>query len=325
MVAIDSDDEVAAWRLSAQGFTVLKADSKIVEMIEDFDRYAGKKSWELAFRTLNSIDEAKSRGMVPAEDGFLVPIRARVKQSLLRLPPEGREAYRLFNDANAKQLWEQINNPKPGAAIDELPALRKLVDRYFMTSVGDLAADRLGDALFEQGNFAAAEGLWRLIVEKYPDGHLSAAKLQVKRCVALSRLGRRDALAALADQVREQYAAQKVTIGGQEVAAADFVRSLVPQDTTSRPTAAPDAETVLLPATDEPLWQIRLMGSNPLGQINPQTGQPMAHRGSHAASRAPPTTSGSMPTGWERSTRPICKRERSSGGRANSPMAHSRR
>ena len=33
-----------------QGFTILKADSKLVESIEDFDRYVGKKSWELAFR-----------------------------------------------------------------------------------------------------------------------------------------------------------------------------------------------------------------------------------------------------------------------------------
>ncbi|HEY2148073.1 MAG TPA: hypothetical protein VGH32_09060, partial [Pirellulales bacterium] len=155
-----------------KGFGVLKADSKIVEMLDDFDRYAAKKSWELAFRALNSLNDANSKGMVPAKDGFLVPIRARARQSLLNLPPEGREAYRLFNDAAAKQLWDRLQTTKGGMPSDEMATLRKLVDQYFLTSVGDLAADRLGDALFEQGEFAAAEGMWRLAAEKYPDPHL---------------------------------------------------------------------------------------------------------------------------------------------------------
>jgi outer membrane protein assembly factor BamB len=284
-VVIATADEPAA-ATPHQGFTILKADSKLVESIEDFDRYAGKKSWELAFRALNAIDEANSRGMVPAQDGFMVPIRARVKQSLLRLPPEGREAYRLFNDANAKQLWEHLQGP-PGTAVnDELPTLRKLVDRYFLSSVGDLAADRLGDALFEQGNFAAAENLWRSIIEKYPDSHLSPVRLQVKRCVALARLGRAEALAALVAQVVEQYGDQKLTIGGETVVAADFVRSLATKESSSRPASAkPDEDSILLPAADEPVWQIRITGPNMAGQVDPNTGMPMGNT-FHAAPSA---------------------------------------
>ena len=110
---------------------------------------------ELALHALNSIDEASSAGLVPAGDGFLVPIRTRVERCLLRLPPEGREAYRLFNDANARQLWGHLQDAH-GIPSDELQTLRKLVERYFLTSVGDLAADRLGDALFEQGDFSGA-------------------------------------------------------------------------------------------------------------------------------------------------------------------------
>src|SRR6266567_463213 len=127
-IATSVDEADAQSGTAPKGFAVLKADSKIVESLDDFDRYAGKKSWELAFRSLNSIDEANNRGMVPAEDGFLVPIRARAQQSLLKLPPEGREAYRLFNNANAKQLWERVQNVKAGIPADELATLRKLVD-----------------------------------------------------------------------------------------------------------------------------------------------------------------------------------------------------
>ncbi len=258
-----------------KGFGVLKADSKIVEMLDDFDRYAAKKSWELAFRALNSLNDANSKGMVPAKDGFLVPIRARARQSLLNLPPEGREAYRLFNDAAAKQLWDRLQNTKGGMPSDEMATLRKLVDQYFLTSVGDLAADRLGDALFEQGEFAAAEGMWRLAAEKYPDPHLSPAKLQVKRAIALARLGRGETLAALASQIADQYADDRITVGGRDVKAAEFVKSLAPKQASSGPTHIAAAEPVLLPTADEPLWQIRLGAVNTRGRIDPNTGMQM--------------------------------------------------
>lgn len=275
--AVDSDVVNESDPNAPKGFALLKADSKVVDLIEDFDRYAGKKSWELAFRALNSIDDAKIKGMVPAEDGFMVPIRARVRQSLLKLPPEGREAYRLFNDSVAKQLWQHVQDTSAGPVADELPTLRKLVDRYFLTSVGDLAADRLGDALFEQGEFAAADQMWRAVVEKYPDSRLSPAKLQVKRCTALARLGRREAVAALATQIADQYPDQRVTIGGKEVVAAEFARSLIPKETSGPAAPAHDADAVLLPAADEPLWQIRIVGPSLNGQIDPNTGMPITN------------------------------------------------
>ncbi|HKD38235.1 MAG TPA: PQQ-binding-like beta-propeller repeat protein, partial [Pirellulales bacterium] len=258
-----------------KGFGVLKADSKVVEQLDDFDRYAAKKSWELAFRALNSLNEANSKGMVPVKGGFLVPIRVRAQQSLLNLPPEGREAYRLFNDAAAKQLWDRLQNAKPGVPSDEVATLRKLVDQYFLTSVGDLAADRLGDALFEQGEFAAAEGMWRLAVEKYPDPHLSPAKLQVKRAVALARLGRSEALAALSSQIAEQYSDDRVSVGGKDVKATEFVKSLAPKQASSAATHVAAADSVLLPTADEPLWQVRLGAVNTRGRIDPNTGMPM--------------------------------------------------
>jgi outer membrane protein assembly factor BamB len=276
-IAIATSDDDAQSGTAPKGFVVLKADSKIIESLDDFDRYAGKKSWELAFRSLNSIDEANNRGMVPAEDGFLVPIRARAQQSLLKLPQEGREAYRLFNDANAKQLWDHVQNVKAGIPADEMTALRKLVDHYFLTSVGDLAADRLGDALFEQGEFAAAEGMWRLAFEKYPDPHLPPAKLQVKRCLALARLGRRDALASLATQVAEQFPDQRITLGGREVVAAEFAKSLMSSESLGEPAQVAAAEAILLPTSDEPVWQIRIGGLNTRGQIDPNTGMPMTN------------------------------------------------
>jgi outer membrane protein assembly factor BamB len=283
-------------------FTVPMADTKTIDKLDDFDRYVNKKAWELAFRTMNAV-EADSKGMVPPASGgtesgkgkgFLFPATVRIKQSLIHLPPEGRDAYRLFNDAAAKALWEKVGKARsPGdgvtaiaTASDEAATLRKIVNQYFLTSIGDLAADRLGDVLFEQGNFAEAAAVWQSAVEEYPDGHLPAAQLQVKRCVALARMGRREELAGLVESVKQTYAGQKVTIGGQQVDAAEFAAGLSAdsaEDAATQPlspatmaangsaaTSEPAAGPIDVLSKDDPLWQIRVTRTNAMQAMEQQ-------------------------------------------------------
>ena len=276
-------------------FAVPMADTKTIDKLDDFDRYVGKKAWELAFKTMDAL-ETDGKGMVPASAGsggdkargFLFPSTLRIKQSLLHLPPEGREAYRLFNDSAAKALMDKLADPRSPASgapaipvpAEETATLRKIVNQYFLTSIGDVAADRLGDMLFEQGNYAAAASNWQSVVEDYPDSHLPALKLQVKRCVALSRLGKRDELAALVETVKQQYAGQRVTIGGQEVDAAEFVQGLHaenPAESTTQPTTiaatqpAPDSgSAAVILKTDEPAWQIKVTRNNAMADMEAQ-------------------------------------------------------
>ena len=144
------------------------------------------------------------------------------------------------------------------------------MSRYFLTSVGDLAADRLGDLLFERGDFGGAEGAWRTVVQDYPDTQLSPAKLQVKRCVALSRMGRREELEALAGMVAEQYADQKVTIGGEEVEAGGFVKGLLAA-LPAKGAAATEREVAEVEpelAGDDAVWQIRVIPAGTLEKMD---------------------------------------------------------
>src|SRR5205823_7167269 len=100
------------------------------------------------------------------------------------MSPEGKEAYRLFNDAKAKQHFEQVQNADPsaeGAATDDLPILQKIFQQYFITSVGDKSADCLGDAYFEAGDFLNADASWKAILTSYPDTTISKVRLQIKR------------------------------------------------------------------------------------------------------------------------------------------------
>ena len=195
------------------GFSVHKADRSVTDALEDFERYRDKKAWEKAFGALNKTLDSKVDGLVPGKDGLFISASAKIRQELLTLDPEGRQAYRLFYDPKAEQLLTAAVHSSADASGVKLAAnsdppdttskLRQIVDRYFVTSVGDRAADRLGDALFEAGDFAGAEAAWREILDNYPDTSLAPALLQTKCAIALARAGQWEKFAATKALVAE--------------------------------------------------------------------------------------------------------------------------
>src|ERR1051325_2657382 len=143
MAVADNSDESNPQKKTT-GFSLRKEDIKVIDALKDFERYRDKKAWELAFRAISGVAEGEAKGMVPAKDGFFVPMRRQIWRSLASLPPEGREAYRLFYDAKGKQAVDAIVT-KPIEEAGDLAAMRKVVEQFFVTSIGDQAADRLGD------------------------------------------------------------------------------------------------------------------------------------------------------------------------------------
>ena len=264
-----------------EGFSVRKEDAKFNDALEDFARYRDKKAWELAFRSLDTLAEAKREGMVPAGDGFFVPSRQRVMQGLTSLPAEGKQAFRLFYDARAKQLLDRVENAAKGQAaagagarpggggggtpVDEVATLREVYEKYFITSVGDRAADRLGDALFEAGDFAAAAGAWGSVLKDYPETALPKLRLHVKRALALARGGQWELFDDSLRAVRAELAGERVTLGGKEVVATEFLESLRPGGPASAGAESQVggggglAGAVELPREDKPAWQLKLM------------------------------------------------------------------
>lgn len=249
---------------AAQGFSVRKADAPVTQALEDFVRYRDKKAWEKAFRVLEQQAELHPVGMVPAEHGFWLPYSKRVMQLLRTLPPEGRAAYRLFNDAKARQLLEPLDKGqlKPS---EEVALLERVVTDYFITSVGDRAADRLGDAYFERGDFATAERAWRFILDCCPDTGLSELRLQIKRGTALARLGKNAEVSDLARALQQRYGDKTLTIGGQEVRATAYLASLAraaPSEAAREPATASEAADAALPQEETPAWQVRFLGES---------------------------------------------------------------
>jgi len=274
MAVLDSD-EAQTQTDKTPAFSVHKEQKPVIDAFEDFERYRDKKAWEKAFGALSKIEDGKPGRLVPDKDGFMVPTDLKVRAELLSLPPEGREAYRLFNDAKAKQLLEEAETS------NELSALRKVVNRYFVTAIGDRAADQLGDALFEAGDFPNAERCWRMIIENFPDSALSPLLLQTKRAIALSRSKDWDQFEMVRHVVHDRYGRQAVKVGGTDVVAADFVDALrkstevvatQPADQTPSTFVHQIAadSSPLLPATEQPIWQIPIMDADASTQLTNQ-------------------------------------------------------
>ena len=267
--AQDPNDPNAPNANLQKGFSVRKEDPRVIDAFEDFRRHSEKKAWELAFRAITSVAEKDPKGMVPAGGGLMLPTGQRVWAAMAALPPEAREAYRLFNDASAKQLLDKATAAGAEGG-DEIGLLRQIFQLYFVTSVGDEAADRLGDACFQAGDFLAADAAWKAILDHYPDTDLSKTRLRLKRCSALSRAGRWETFEQVAGEIGPENASETMRLAGREMPAQQYLASLREARTASSPASGEPAteaaegsgdsdEAFLLPRENKPLWQVQFM------------------------------------------------------------------
>jgi outer membrane protein assembly factor BamB len=247
---------------AAKGFSVKKEEQKVIEQLEDFDRYRDKKAWDRAFKALDGVvSTAQANGMAPMKDGFWIPTRQKVLRSLVSLPPEGKEAYRLFNDAKGKQALDQALAREAAGEKETLADLKKAVEQFFVTSVGDKLADRLGDAMFEAGDYTGAARVWEQIIKYCPETTLAPVRLQIKRATALARGGRWEQFKQTSASISEKYPSETVKVGGKDVPVEQYLRSLAqPATRPTTKTAAPaqtsdDGSAITLPAKDHPAWQ----------------------------------------------------------------------
>jgi len=246
------------------------ASTEVKEAIEDFERFQKRSAWERALKALYTIPEDQVERFIDGDQGFIVPIARKRRMLLTALSPNGQAAYRLFYDTEAQKLFDDAEGP------NELKNLERLYSAYFITSIGDNAADRLGDLYFEQGRFDRAADCWLAVLRERPDSDLSPARLAVKAALALSRAGRASELDQIRAEVAERYSDEKITLGGQSGPPAELLKRLLsaeklagdaqqsqPRDRS--PTAGPD-----LAGAVEPSWQLRFSDSVEAGMTPPE-------------------------------------------------------
>src|SRR5262249_42725711 len=119
-----------------QPFLLSTVGNDVTEAIGDYRRYCKRKQWGKAVKGFGKVGSAKPGGLVPDKDGVMVPPAVMLSRLLAELPDEGKSAFRLFHDADAKNLLERAQGK------DEEANLKKVATEYLFTSSGDVAADR---------------------------------------------------------------------------------------------------------------------------------------------------------------------------------------
>jgi outer membrane protein assembly factor BamB len=213
------------------------ASSEVKEAFDDYERFRRRGAWERALKSLYTIPEDQTSRFVDGQNGYIIPVARKRREVLIALPPEGLATYRLFYDDPAKKMLAQAEGPT------ELKTLERIFSAYFLTSVGDNAADRLGDLYFEMGRFDRAADCWLAVLREHPDSDLSPALISVKAALALSRAGRRAEIAAIRHDLKERYADEKVSIGGRVAPAADHLARYLSDEPGANDPATNESES----------------------------------------------------------------------------------
>jgi outer membrane protein assembly factor BamB len=255
------DEDKASNDNPARPLQMPPASSEVKEAIDDFERFSRRAAWERAFKAIYTIVDDQARRFVDGEAGFIIPVERKRRSLLTGLPSPGLAAYRLFYDADARKLLDEAE----GAT--ELKNLERIFNSYFTTSVGDTAADRLGDLYFELGRFDRAAECWLAIVREHPDSDLAPALVSVKAALALHRAGRRTEFEQLRSELSSRYSDEKITLGGESGPPAELLARLLnaenvkpgPPGTESEPSLAERGPN--LAAVVDPAWQVRFAQS----------------------------------------------------------------
>ena len=238
---------------------LLTIDEAVQNALTDFDRHAQRGDFQKAFRVLENLPLEKRVGMLPAGNGFMSPARVRFWRLLVEMNAEGRAAFRLFYEPKAKQLTERMKTELAADRTKALATASEIYEQYFITSYGDDAAEILGDASFEKGDFVEAASRWRSIIDYHAETNLSLPKVMAKCAAAYVGAGRlTDARIVLSD-VQRRFPSDKVRIAGKDQVVADYISSLLGSKTEQPQVAAVEQKLELPAQLTYPYWQMSFM------------------------------------------------------------------
>ena len=272
-------------------FQLPPALPEVKEALDDFDRFGRRGAWERALKSLYSIPDTQAARFIDGENGFVIPVANRRRTILATLPPAGMAAYKTFYDTDAKKLFEEADGP------NQLNDLERVYKSYFSTSVGDNAADRLGDLYFELGRFDRAADCWLTILRDRPDTDLSLALVSLKAALALHRAGRAGELDQVRADLKAKHDDESVTMGGRSGKPTEVLSRLISEDGPGDGKATGTAPASADPGPElggqvERAWQVRFADSVEAGQT------PLEHTqwDSNSLSMAVPAIAAGGPT-----------------------------
>jgi outer membrane protein assembly factor BamB len=181
---------------------LIETSAELTNLLDRADEAAARDDWKLAVDSLQRVIDDAGGSLIPRSiagfDGGALYESARryATRQVSTLPPEGLRAYRLVHDGKALGLLRK------GKADHDESALRVVVERFLLTSVGDDASDLLASWALDEGRPGEAAALLADVIELVPDHDVPDELIFGKLAVANALLGRATEAEALLDGVR---------------------------------------------------------------------------------------------------------------------------
>ena len=166
----------------ALDLAALKTDPDLEALMEKADRYLGDGNYRVAATLWQAVLERSADSLYSDDQETYYSMVQRVEKVLAALPPEGLKIYRIAADAEARELLAR-------SGPDDTNALSTVVQKYFISSVGDDAALKLGSIFLDQFDFSGARRLLQKIANDHPDPSVPMDQVYLKIALCDSWLG----------------------------------------------------------------------------------------------------------------------------------------
>ncbi len=161
----------------------LKTDPRLESILEKADRFRKDGNYRFASQLWQAVLLQSGDALFSQDDTTYFSLVQQVEKIIAALPPEGLKNYRITADASAKEIMAQADPYNPTTSLNQV------VRQYFLSSLGDDAAFKLGCIYLDEYDFIGARRMFEKIVTQYPDPSISIAQVYARIALCQSFLG----------------------------------------------------------------------------------------------------------------------------------------
>jgi outer membrane protein assembly factor BamB len=177
-----AESEDPAERLFPDG-APLKTEPELQRLLGRADQFIAEQRYDLAAVLWQKVLDEAGDALMTSDGGRYTSLGEQVEMMMAKLPAVALKTYRITADGEAQGVLAEAT-PET-----EEQALAKVVQRFFLSSIGDEAAYKLACLALDRHDFVGASRLLNKIVKRFPDPSIPQGDLLLRLAVANARLG----------------------------------------------------------------------------------------------------------------------------------------
>src|SRR5688572_4855127 len=152
----------------------LKTDPEAQQLLGRAEQFVKDERFDLAAVLWQKVLDDAGDNLVSVDGRLYISLRRQVEQRLSTLPKLALSTYRVSADGEAQALIAAAGPDK------EEDALSQVLRRFFMSSLGDDAAYKLGCVALDRHDFVGASRLFTKVLEEHPDPSMPRSDLLLR-------------------------------------------------------------------------------------------------------------------------------------------------